>query len=889
MKVLRFFFFGNVFLFSCAQCLASEPIWVRAGNMLPASAHESLAQTGKPKYVNILRSDVTIADVIKEHCGVISTEVLAILSNEFVRQNFGDAYFEEKYKSAGPTSSAAERLATKLEKDVTYAVPFCLPVFTENFSTVVQAHQPLSNISLRETGFVGPDTEKLFLVANGVVDEEFSADRATIKQLADKFSSKLKTGDEVIVPYRSQPVLFATLSMGETSRERFLDAISVHNALSEGALKKFEYQTTEEGQNRLYDIWFQQIKAPVRFWFDDKQNSISIKSILDDNAGNAKIACVNYSTDNVSAMRLMANCVSFSAPDRASASNAIDAKSTNLPSSVPHISPASEIDNTKFTTIPLTTTVGDNSTEEPRRVKSCQGRKYYPQFFKDMSKFDSVYEEQVRRMMPGANPSAVIGLVDNGLDNSLFKYMDGQKTPLSIFPVRHFKADSNECNAVLERALNENIQPNSDALYKILSMSFSVDANEDGYKGDLYGVRFKSKDGQVGFLSTAKASRHGSQVLLTLLGGAWNRKVMIREDIDWLAKGDLEEITSAQIHNGLRSLCNKGSAAISHKVINFGRSDDPMLLDGSDNFGKAVDYLESKKVNIVNLSLGRRKDLQPLRKVLRDQKERLLFVAAAGNLDTLKKYEERKQQDEFTLSQGYFPELYPAKYGGTHDEALPNVITVGGLGTNESDKSDKTFYSTDYVDLYAPSLLMPNADREGNLQCSSGTSIAAPIASHVAARVWVLLGVNASPSTVKQRIIFSADYIQGTEKHFPIRRLNPLNSLYVFDDVIKLLGKKGKKFGFLENRRLKKFCSKAGGELARKKIRRIDITARDSKTDTVSLTASVLHENKIKSFECSVASSLIVHIRESGKEASRPIPIGDIEYILPRSLVLPPL
>ena len=168
-----------------------------------------------------------------------------------------------------------------------------------------------------------------------------------------------------------------------------------------------------------------------------------------------------------------------------------------------------------------------------------------------------------------------------------------------------------------------------------------------------------------------------------------------------------------------------GIAGVAPKVkimaIRFLSDNEADLCGNDTQAAEAIAYAVSKGARIVNASWGG----YGLSTVLRDAiaaASSTLFVAAAGN--------DNVNNDEFPLS--------PASLG------LPNILSVAAIH-NEGHLTDFTNYGPTSVDLVAPGEDILSLVPGGAYGLESGTSMAAPHATGVAA-----LAASARPSLLGQ-------------------------------------------------------------------------------------------------------------------------------------------
>jgi subtilisin family serine protease len=154
---------------------------------------------------------------------------------------------------------------------------------------------------------------------------------------------------------------------------------------------------------------------------------------------------------------------------------------------------------------------------------------------------------------------------------------------------------------------------------------------------------------------------------------------------------------------------------------------------------EAVAYARYHGANIVNMSFEGPSSLA-VRSAMDDMKDRILFVAAAGN-----------GRDKVGRNlDGDVPPVYPASFSN----ALPNVISVAA---HDRDFKIACFsnYGASRVDIAAPGTEIESTV-VGSTAKLSGTSQATPFVTFAAALLHAR-GIE-SPGAIKKRIVYSADY-----------------------------------------------------------------------------------------------------------------------------------
>ena len=149
---------------------------------------------------------------------------------------------------------------------------------------------------------------------------------------------------------------------------------------------------------------------------------------------------------------------------------------------------------------------------------------------------------------------------------------------------------------------------------------------------------------------------------------------------------------------------------------------------------EAIHYAEKNGAQICNMSLSFQNYNQEMEKVMRESK--MLFVVSAGN------------QAMRGLNIDFIPS-YPASYN------LPNMIVVANLSYDGKLNAQSNFGSKS-VDVSAPGTCIYSTDVNGSYGYLTGTSMAAPIVSGIAALVY-LVTENPNAEKVKDIICKSVD------------------------------------------------------------------------------------------------------------------------------------
>ncbi|MCC8060647.1 MAG: S8 family serine peptidase [Clostridiales bacterium] len=130
----------------------------------------------------------------------------------------------------------------------------------------------------------------------------------------------------------------------------------------------------------------------------------------------------------------------------------------------------------------------------------------------------------------------------------------------------------------------------------------------------------------------------------------------------------------------------------------------------------AIRYAEANGASICNLSFGTEWYYEDLEQVMRESN--MLFVVAAGNGDEL----------GFGKNTDEVPD-YPASF------RLPNIISVANL-MFDGDLAESSNYGAHSIDIAAPGVLIVSTLPENSYGFMSGTSMAAPMVTGVAAMLY---------------------------------------------------------------------------------------------------------------------------------------------------------
>jgi|GEM_PF-6256728 len=845
---------------------------VRSGQQLDNSTHRLLAQEGQFQNVEVTDVGVTLKNLLTSYCGSINDEVTKDLMVEFMALNFGgvEAY-EEEYGRA--LRDDLSNLA--LESDIIYAVPFCMPVYREDFVSLVRPDEALDAIALRETGFDGPQTKQLFVSANSGVSSDVSNENLSVAERASALAQELADGGHLIIPYRSQPVLFRSKDIGKDSADVFMSIIESDPGISESALNTYRAQISDSGQLELRETLKLQQMTPTQFFYSDDDIRIGIyEAALDNSAQQTNFRCVRNGWSGAGAADLFKQTCGANV-------EVFETQSQPWEAVIKMRGPAPSIP-TPFSN--KTKKVGNSLVVMPTETfatNQCSGQSYYTGFFGEMKRFDDVYQEQRRRMSDGDKDDVMIAIVDNGLDDQVFKSMDGQEPPLSIFPTRHFKLDTNECLATLDKLEQLDARPDSGVINRTLLLATRLDGNENGIEGDWFGMSFSGANGLLGYRSDEKKddSRHGAKVLFSALGGVWDESVLTRMPEDMITEKTLNTLTEAQTKEALRNMCREEKREFRHKFINYGSAVSDKLLQDSDSFRSIVDYMALHQINVVNASFGSRNKAPYIQTAIKSRSDNMLFVVAGGNVPKENEDEDQRESDLSDLKDQIFPKLFPAKYGGNRDGGLPNVISVGGLGKDEISISDETFYSNKHIDVYAPSLKLPSTDRRGKRTCTSGTSMATGIVTYVAARIWALLQPAVAPKEIKQRLWASSTWTMGADGTTVVRSLNPIDAIHVFDDIIKLKDSRSL-YGTLNTRKVGDYCYSIPTMYKDKIIKRLNVNDVGARSG---IKARVYWPDPfLQGRRCELNLAQKVEFTRWGESEPESVTMSEIDYILTR-------
>jgi subtilisin family serine protease len=245
-----------------------------------------------------------------------------------------------------------------------------------------------------------------------------------------------------------------------------------------------------------------------------------------------------------------------------------------------------------------------------------------------------------------------------------------------------------------------------------------IDNDGNGFIDDVHGWNF--------FANTADSNddnNHGSHVSGTI-GGVGNNGVGVC-GVNW-------QVSILPV----KFLNNEGSGSLEAAV-------------------NSINYAHQMHVNIMSNSWGGGGESQAMSDAIRAAaNDNILFVAAAGN--------DSKDNDDMPS--------YPANYD------LPNVISVAA-----TDNQDKLAYFSNYgrttVHVAAPGLGVYSSVMDGTYDTFSGTSMATPHVSGIAA---LLLSYNSAwtYADIKRRLIETSDQLPGLRRKVVAKgRVNAYNAL----------------------------------------------------------------------------------------------------------------
>ena len=150
-------------------------------------------------------------------------------------------------------------------------------------------------------------------------------------------------------------------------------------------------------------------------------------------------------------------------------------------------------------------------------------------------------------------------------------------------------------------------------------------------------------------------------------------------------------------------IATKGSDDIAILPIRYPKAEREKFYD-------AITFAHEQGSRIVNISLGNEREWHSLNRAISDHPD-MLFVVAAGN-------------DELNLDE---EPVYPASFDH------PNILVVASVN-EDNQLSKRSNYSAIKVDVAAPGKDIPSLEPENSRGKRSGTSMAAPYVTRIAAK-----------------------------------------------------------------------------------------------------------------------------------------------------------
>lgn len=276
---------------------------------------------------------------------------------------------------------------------------------------------------------------------------------------------------------------------------------------------------------------------------------------------------------------------------------------------------------------------------------------------------------------------------------------------------------------------------------------------------------------------------------------------------------------------------------------------------------------------VVNISLGGPDELNtsqfPKHVVQASYALQPLAVVAAGNND-----------DDLT-----FNPTYPAAYGG--NTAAGNWMIVVGSSAPGPEPAMYSNYSSEVVDILAPGCRLPNTAPLGGNRMLTGTSVAAPQVSFVAA-VLRSLGLG-QMSDAKTRIIAASDFRPGLEKRSRFSSvLNAPRAVAMYHDVVRIQGESQDRTGRWDFDMANPICEDKRIPAAQI----VSVTPYKNKDEQ--LTLRVLHTTATntlaKPVDCKPADFKLNFVEDNGKRLDPPPSWLQIGVLVPaqKGLALPP-
>jgi subtilisin family serine protease len=272
-----------------------------------------------------------------------------------------------------------------------------------------------------------------------------------------------------------------------------------------------------------------------------------------------------------------------------------------------------------------------------------------------------------------------------------------------------------------------------------------LDDDHNGYVDDVHGWDFCDNDASVG-PAPGISNAHGTHVAGTI-GASLNGTGIVG-----VAAG--VKIMSLRAFAGT-SACGSGDLGLI----------------------AAIDYAASFNVPVINASWGGPSASAPLDASIQDAQHSLL-IAAAGNGD-------RTTGLGINIDQPGGVRFYPA------NSALPNVLTVAAI-TQSGSLASFSNYGTTSVDLAAPGTNIVSTLPGGQYGIASGTSMAAPHVSGVAALAISAIGTTPTPAVLKARILGTGVPLASTAgKTVTGRLVNAWRAIDVTGPVVSPINRYG--------------------------------------------------------------------------------------------------
>lgn len=214
----------------------------------------------------------------------------------------------------------------------------------------------------------------------------------------------------------------------------------------------------------------------------------------------------------------------------------------------------------------------------------------------------------------------------------------------------------------------------------------------------------------------------------------------------------------------------------------------------ADGLSRALTFAAKNNISILNVSLETAMRDGSWESETKSADGKMLMVVAAGNSTAL-------------IGKTM---VWPAMFGGSvgNVDDLP-TLTVGAA-THNGKIATFSNYGSSYVDLLAPGcniLTYRSSDGSGAMKShESGTSFAAPLVSHFAARLWA---EGLSPVEIRSRLLLGVDTFGALQDSaYASGVLDPAKALSLWADVVEVcdsgnaescrLSGQSLKFGYLE-------------------------------------------------------------------------------------------